>query len=390
MATLLQDHEFPRTAPELESAELVRYSRHLLLPEVGIEGQRRLKAARVLVIGLGGLGSPVALYLAAAGVGTLGLVDDDRVDVSNLQRQLLHGTSDVGRSKLDSACDRLRDVNPHVNLERHHARLTAANALGIIASYDLVVDGTDNFATRYLVNDACVLLGRPNVYGSIFRFDGQTSVFCAPDGPCYRCLYPEPPPPGLVPSCAEGGVLGVLPGLVGLWQATEAIKLILQTGDPLIGRLLLVDALVSRVRTVKVKRDPACPACGTRTLTELIDYDHFCGLSTGEASAIPELTPREAYARWHSEPGAQLIDVREAQEHAIARIEGARLIPLATLPDAIDTLDRTKPTLVFCKGGTRSARAVEYLKAHGFMHASNITGGILRWADDVDPSIARY
>lgn len=393
MATILQDAAEGQRSdvlPDLDNSELVRYSRHLLLPDVGIDGQRRLKAARVLVVGLGGLGSPVALYLAAAGVGTLGLVDDDRVDVSNLQRQLLHGTADVGRSKLDSACDRLRDVNPHVVLERHHTRLSAANALDIIGQYDLVVDGTDNFATRYLVNDACVLLDRPNVYGSIFRFDGQTSVFCTADGPCYRCLYPEPPPPGLVPSCAEGGVLGVLPGLVGMWQATEALKLILGAGEPLIGRLLLIDALGAQVRTVKVRRDPSCPACGTRTLTGLIDYDQFCGLTNPREGAVPELTPREAVARWRAEPGVQVIDVREALEHAVARIEGARLIPLATLPDALDSLDRRRPTLVFCKGGTRSAHAVRQLQQEGFVDVWNIAGGILRWADEVDPSIPRY
>jgi adenylyltransferase/sulfurtransferase len=376
--------------PELVTAELLRYSRHVLLPEVGLEGQRHLKAARVLVVGLGGLGSPVALYLAAAGVGTLGLVDDDRVDLSNLQRQLLHGTSDVGRSKLDSACDRLREVNPHVALERHLTRLSAANALDIIGQYDLVVDGTDNFATRYLVNDACVLLNRPNVYGSIFRFDGQTSVFCTAEGPCYRCLYPEPPPPGLVPSCAEGGVLGVLPGLVGMWQATEALKLILHAGDSLIGRLLLVDALGATARTVTVRRDPSCPACGTRSLSALIDYDQFCGLTHRADAAVPEVTPREASARWHTETGVQLIDVREAHEHVVARIEGARLIPLATLPDGLDTLDRTRPTLVFCKGGTRSAHAVRHLQRQGFVDVWNVAGGILRWADDVDPSIPRY
>ncbi|MBV6521979.1 MAG: putative adenylyltransferase/sulfurtransferase MoeZ [Gemmatimonadaceae bacterium] len=390
MATLIQARaaESASDGPALSPEELIRYSRHALLPEVGIEGQRRIKAARVLVVGLGGLGSPVALYLAAAGVGTLGLVDDDRVDASNLQRQLLHGTRDVGRSKLDSAVDRLYDVNPHVALERHQTRLTAANALDLIAQYDIVVDGTDNFATRYLVNDACVLTGRPNVYGSIFRFDGQVSVFCDPAGPCYRCLYPEPPPPGMVPSCAEGGVLGVLPGLVGVWQATEVLKRILGTGDALVGRLLLVDALGARVRTVKLRRDPSCPACGTRTLTALIDYDQFCGLGTTDA--VPEITPREAFARWQSTPGVQLIDVREAQEHAISRIEGARLVPLATLPDVLDSLDRTRPTFVFCKVGARSARAVRYLREQQFTDVWNVAGGILRWSDDVDGGITKY
>ncbi|MFN8574402.1 MAG: molybdopterin-synthase adenylyltransferase MoeB [Gemmatimonadaceae bacterium] len=391
MATLLTEDVRDAASPTtLSSDELVRYSRHMLLAEVGTDGQQRLKAARVLVVGLGGLGSPVALYLAAAGVGTLGLVDDDRVDASNLQRQLLHGTRDLGRSKLDSACDRLRDVNPHVTLVRHHTRLTAANAKEIVAAYDVVVDGTDNFATRYLVNDACVLLGKVNVYGSIFRFDGQVSVFGAADGPCYRCLYPEPPPPGLVPSCAEGGVLGVLPGLVGVWQATEVLKVILQIGDPLVGRLLLVDSLGAKVRTMRVRKDPSCPACGTRTLTALIDYEQFCGLTSSGTPAVPEVTPADAARRWQTESGVQLIDVREVQEHAITRIHGARLIPLHTLPDAIDSLDPGRPVLVFCKGGVRSARAVTFLQQAGFDDVWNVAGGILRWSDDVDPTIKKY
>ncbi len=391
MGTLLTEEALGTSSETtLSSDELIRYSRHMLLAEVGTDGQQRLKAARVLVVGLGGLGSPVALYLAAAGVGTLGLVDDDRVDASNLQRQLLHGTADVGRSKLDSACDRLRDVNPHVSIVRHHARLTAANAKAIVGSYDVVVDGTDNFATRYLVNDACVLLGKVNVYGSIFRFDGQVSVFGAADGPCYRCLYPEPPPPGLVPSCAEGGVLGVLPGLVGVWQATEVLKLILRIGEPLVGRLLLVDALGAKVRTVRVRKDPSCPACGARTLTDLIDYERFCGLSGPGIAAVPELTPTEAATRVRSEPRVQLIDVREVQEHAITRIPGARLIPLHTLPDAVESLDPRHPVLVFCKGGVRSARAVTFLQQAGFNDVWNVAGGILRWSDEVDPTIAKY
>lgn len=379
-----------RVHTDLDPAELLRYSRHILLPEVGLDGQRRLKNARVLIVGLGGLGSPVALYLAAAGVGTLGLLDDDCVDVSNLHRQLVHGTTDLGRPKVDSAADRLRDINPHVTVARHVTRLSAANALEIVGKYDLVVDGTDNFATRYLVNDACVLLGRPNVYGSIFRFDGQVSVFCTADGPCYRCLYPEPPPPGLVPSCAEGGVLGVLPGLVGVWQATEALKLILGVGESLVGRLLLIDALGAQVRTVRVRRSPSCPACGTRTLSGLIDYEQFCGLAIPGDEPLPEVTPAQADARWRGEQGVQFIDVREPHEHAITRVNGARLIPLGTLPDALETLDPQRPVLLLCKVGGRSARAVRFLQERGFRDVWNIAGGILRWADDVDPSLPKY
>jgi sulfur-carrier protein adenylyltransferase/sulfurtransferase len=373
--------------PGLDRGELLRYGRHLLLAEVGLEGQQRLKAARVLLVGAGGLGSPAALYLAAAGVGTLGIVDFDRVDLSNLQRQLLHGTGDVGRPKIDSATDRLREVNPHVSVEPYDVRLSSANALDIIARYDLVLDGTDNFATRYLVNDACVLLGKPNVYGSIFRFDGQASVFCTADGPCYRCLYPEPPPPGLVPSCAEGGVLGVLPGLIGTLQATEAIKLILGVGDTLAGRLLLVDALGARFRTVKVRRDPACPACGTRELQSLVDYDAFCG---GAEPSVPEVSPREAAARLNRDARALLLDVREPHEHAIARVPGARLVPLGMLDDALPSLDPSRPIYVVCKGGTRSARAVRQLLAAGFSDVWNVQGGILQWSDEIDPSIAKY
>jgi adenylyltransferase/sulfurtransferase len=333
------------------------------------------------------LGSPAALYLAAAGVGTLGIVDFDRVDLSNLQRQLLHGTGDVGRPKIDSATDRLRDINPNVTVEPYEDRLTSANALDIIARYDLVLDGTDNFATRYLVNDACVLLGKPNVYGSIFRFDGQASVFCTADGPCYRCLYPEPPPPGLVPSCAEGGVLGVLPGLIGTLQATEAIKLILGIGETLAGRLLLVDALGARFRTVKVRRDPACPACGTRELQSLVDYDEFCG---GDEPAVPEIDPHEAAGRLRQDARAILLDVREPHEHAIARVSGARLVPLGTLDVALSSLDPSRPIFVMCKGGVRSARAVRQLLAAGFSDVWNVRGGILQWSDDVDPTIAKY
>ena len=381
-----------RPAPPLDREELLRYGRHLLLPEVAIDGQRRLKAARVLVIGAGGLGSPAALYLAAAGVGTIGLVDFDIVEVTNLQRQLLHGTRDVGRSKLDSARDRLADVNPHVKLELHATRLTSANALTIIREYDVVLDGTDNFATRYLVNDACVLLGKPNVYGSIFRFDGQTSVFGTEDGPCYRCLYPEPPPPGLVPSCAEGGVLGVLPGLVGTVQATEAIKLLLGIGRPLIGRLLLVDALDSHFRSVKVRRDPSCPLCGTREIQSLVDYDQFCSAAGADAGldAIPQIEPRELAIRRASGEAIQLIDVREPHEWEIGRIDGARLIPLHRLAGALGEIDPNTPVAVYCKGGTRSALAARDLIQAGVRTVWSVSGGIVRWSREVDADVPQY
>jgi sulfur-carrier protein adenylyltransferase/sulfurtransferase len=383
------------TLPSLSREEVLRYSRHLILPDVGLEGQQKLKAARVLLIGAGGLGSPAALYLAAAGVGTLGLVDFDVVDVTNLQRQILHGTRDIGRSKLDSAATRIADVNPHVRVERFETRLTSANALDIIREFDLVVDGTDNFPTRYLVNDACVLSGRPNVYGSIFRFEGQASVFATADGPCYRCLFREPPPPGLVPSCAEGGVLGVLPGLVGTIQATEAVKLILGIGDTLIGRLLLVDALRMQFRTVTVRRDPACPACGTRELKALVDYDEFCGIRQAAAVAVaapalPEITPRELAAKLSQGDDFDLIDVREPQEYEIARIEGARLIPLGQVTEALPSLDPTREVVVMCKSGIRSARVVRLLQNSGFPRVHNLAGGITRWSDDVAPDVPKY
>lgn len=391
MTAILSEPVATTEPAALSHSELVRYSRHLLLPEVGIEGQRKLKAARVLLIGAGGLGSPAALYLAAAGVGTLGIVDFDVVDVTNLQRQILHGTSDVGRSKLASAIDRLREINPHVTVEAHDERFTSANALQLVARYDLVVDGTDNFATRYLVNDACVLSGVPNVYGSIFRFDGQASVFCTDEGPCYRCLYPDPPPPGLVPSCAEGGVLGVLPGLVGTLQATEAIKLILGIGEPLIGRLALVDALGAQWRTMKVRRNPKCPACGTRELKALIDYDQFCGIAKPVVETpVPEITPRELAEKIERHDDFLLIDVREPHEAEIARIPGAELIPLATLGDAIPALPRERDIVVQCRSGARSGKAVRQLQAAGFYRVWNLAGGILRWSDDVDPSVAKY
>jgi sulfur-carrier protein adenylyltransferase/sulfurtransferase len=381
--------------PALSRDEIVRYSRHLILPEVGLDGQRRLKAARVLIIGAGGLGSPLSLYLAAAGVGTLGLVDFDVVDITNLQRQLLYGSRDVGRAKLEAAADRIRDVNPHVVIEPFETRLTSANAIEIIREFDLVVDGTDNFPTRYLVNDACVLTGRPNVYGSIFRFDGQASVFATADGPCYRCLFREPPPPGLVPSCAEAGVLGVLPGLVGTIQATEAVKLILGIGEPLIGRLLLVDALNLAFRTVRVRRDPTCPLCGTHEIDTLVDYEDFCGLTraaaeTLAAPAVRELTPRELAAKLARGDDFDLIDVREPNEYLIAQIPGARLIPLASLPDAIPTLDPGRELVVHCRSGARSAKAARTLETAGFHHVWNLAGGITRWSQDVDTELPVY
>ena len=380
--------------PDLSRDEISRYARHLIIPDVGIDGQKRLKAARVLLVGAGGLGSPLALYLAAAGVGHIGIVDFDVVDVTNLQRQILHGTKDVGRSKLASARERIADINPFVELTTYETALTSKNALGIIEKYDLVADGTDNFPTRYLVNDACVMLGKPNVYGSVFRFEGQASVFSTKDGPCYRCLFPEPPPPGMVPSCAEGGVLGVLPGLIGTIQATEAIKLILGIGEPLVGRLLLVDALGAQFRTVKVRKNPACPMCGTHEITELIDYDEFCGIPQAAATMkqegdMPEITPIELAERLRA-GDVDLIDVREPHEWDIAHIPGARLIPLGSFPAAIPSLDRTRDIVVQCRSGARSGKAVRLLQAAGFTRVQNLAGGILRWSDDVDPTIPKY
>src|SRR6266511_2305581 len=376
----------------LAQEELLRYSRHLNLPDVGDPGQEKLKAARVLLIGAGGLRSPAALYLAAAGVGTLGLVDFDNVDVTNLQRQILHGTRDVGRPKLVSARERIADVNPHVRLETYETALTSKNALDILSGYDIVVDGTDNFATRYLVNDACVLLGKPNVYGSIFRFEGQASVFALHDGPCYRCLFPEPPPPGLVPSCAEGGVLGVLPGLVGTIQATEAIKLIAGIGEPLVGRLLLVDALAMQFRTVKLRKDPRCPACGTRELKALVDYEQFCGIRGVEddVTDVPTLTPGDLAARLARGEALDLVDVREPHEWDICRIEGARLASLSSFAEALRTLDSARDVVLYCRSGVRSAKALRQLQTAGFKRVWNLAGGILRWSEDVDPSIPKY
>ena len=384
-----------RVTGDFAPDEYLRYGRHLILPEIGIEGQRKLRQARVLLVGAGGLGSPAALYLAAAGVGTLGLVDFDAVDVSNLQRQILHGTADIGRSKLDSARDRLHDINPHVHVEGFPVRLSAENAREIARGFDVIVDGTDNFATRYLVNDLCVLLGVPNVYGSIFRFDGQASVFATGQGPCYRCLYREPPPAGLVPACAEGGVLGVLPGLVGTIQATEAIKLITGVGTALIGRLLLVDALHWRLRTVRVQRDPACPACGTRTITDLTDAVQLCAAPAEDNldaifAAVPEIEPSALSARLASGESLDIVDVREPHEFAIARIEGARLIPLASLENRLNELSPDREIVVHCKAGGRSAQAVKRLRAAGFTRVLNLAGGIQRWSKEVDSSVPTY
>ena len=380
--------------PDLSPDEILRYSRHLIIPDVALDGQRRLKGSRVLLVGAGGLGSPLALYLAAAGVGTLGLVDFDVVDLTNLQRQIVHGTKDVGRSKIASAEERIADVNPHVRVEPYETQLTSVNALEIMRDYDVIVDGTDNFPTRYLTNDACVLLGKPNVYGSIFRFEGQASVFATADGPCYRCLFREPPPPGLVPSCAEGGVLGVLPGIIGTIQATETIKLLLGIGQPLIGRLLLFDALRMQVRTMQLRKDPACPACGTREIRELIDYEEFCGIrqaAVAEAgNPVPEIAPRELAERMRAGDDLVLIDVREPHEWEIARIAGAQLVPLASLAGALSELDSSRDIVVHCKVGSRSAKAVRQLQAAGFKRVWSLTGGIQRWSDDVDPTVARY
>jgi sulfur-carrier protein adenylyltransferase/sulfurtransferase len=377
---------------DLSADELKRYGRHLVLGEVGLEGQRKLKSAKVLLVGAGGLGSPAALYLAAAGVGTLGLVDFDAVDITNLQRQVIHGTKDIGRLKLDSASDRIRDINPHVHIERYDTALTSQNALEIARDYDVIVDGTDNFPTRYLVNDTCVILGRPNAFGSVLRFEGQASVFATAEGPCYRCLFREPPPAGLVPSCAEAGVLGVLPGLIGTIQATETVKLILGTGAPLIGRLLLIDALTMQFRSIQVRRDPECPACGTREIRELIDYDAFCGVNVNDESepAIKEITPGELSERLRRGDDIQLIDVRENWEWQISRIPGAELIPLSGFESGSSKIDPMREVVLYCKVGARSMHAAEYLADRGFSKVANLSGGILRWADEVDPAVQRY
>jgi sulfur-carrier protein adenylyltransferase/sulfurtransferase len=378
--------------PKLSHAEVLRYSRHLLLPEVGVEGQRKLKAARVLTIGAGGLGSPLSLYLAAAGVGTIGIVDFDAVDLTNLQRQIVHGTSTLGHSKLESAKARLNDLNPNVSVETHETRLTSENALDLIREYDIVVDGTDNFPTRYLVNDACVLLGKPNVYGSIFRFEGQASLFYAKEGPCYRCLYSEPPPPGLVPSCAEGGVLGVLPGIIGSIQALETIKWIIGAGDLLVGRLVLFDALKLRFRELKLRKDPNCPICGEHpTIHELIDYQAFCGIGaepdySGLEISVEELV-RERQGKGND---LVLIDVREPHEWEISHIDGARLIPLGQLPDRLGELDGHSEIVTHCHHGARSMKALEILKGAGFGKVRSLAGGIDAWAERIEPGMPRY
>ena len=392
--------ESPATLPALSNKEIARYSRHLLLPEVGMEGQQKLKAAKVLCVGTGGLGAPLAYYLAAAGIGTLGLVDFDVVDESNLQRQIIHSTADVGRPKIDSAAEKLHALNPHMNIVKHETMLTSQNALDIIKDYDIVADGTDNFPTRYLVNDACVLSGnKPNAYASIFRFEGQASVFATKDGPCYRCLYPEPPPPGLVPSCAEGGVLGILPGLLGVMQATEVIKLILGKGDPLIGRLLLVDSLGMKFRELKLRKNPDCPVCGIHpTVTKLIDYQQFCGIQpepkakpgeTAVQNGIPQVTPLDLKQRLDRKDNIFVLDVREPYEYQIANI-GATLIPLGELPRRTGELDKNAEIIIHCRSGARSQKAAELLAQNGFKNVSNLAGGILRWSDDVDHSIAKY
>ena len=382
----------PETAT-LSKDEILRYSRHLIMPEVGMEGQLKLKNASVLLVGAGGLGAPLGLYLAAAGVGRIGLVDFDVVDFTNLQRQVIHGTKDVGRKKLDSAIESMRDINPHLQFDRHEVALTSENALGIIKDYDIVVDGTDNFPTRYLVNDACVLLGKPNVYGSIFRFEGQATVFAYEGGPCYRCLYPEPPPPGLVPSCAEGGVLGILPGTVGLIQATETVKLILGIGEPLVGRLLLYDALAMRFRELKLRRNTECPICGDHpTITKLIDYYQFCGVPRQEIAPMTEgeIEPKDVKAKLDRGDDFVLIDVREPHEYQICNIPGAKLIPLGDLAKRMNELNPSDEIVAHCKSGIRSGKAVDFLKQAGFQKVRNMKGGILAWSDTVDPSVAKY
>ena len=379
--------------PTLSADEYARYSRHLILPEVGLEGQRKLKAARVLMIGTGGLGSPLGLYLAAAGVGTIGLVDFDVVDESNLQRQIIHGTKDVGRPKIASARERLNDINPNVKIEAHETRLTGENALELFKDFDVIVDGTDNFPTRYLVNDASVLTGKPNVYGSIFRFEGQASVFWAEKGACYRCLYPEPPPPGLVPSCAEGGVLGVLPGIVGTIQANEVIKVILGAEGILLNRLLLFDAWKMRFRELKLKKNPDCPICGTNpTITELIDYEEFCGLNLPSAAPIlEEITATELSDLIKNNSEIQIIDVREPHEYEIAKIPNTKLIPLAQIVSRVKEIDSSRTAIVHCKAGGRSSKAIEALKNAGFAgRLVNLKGGITAWSNDVNSTVPKY
>jgi sulfur-carrier protein adenylyltransferase/sulfurtransferase len=398
VATNTKISNLPETANStvtLSKEEIMRYSRHLIMPEVGMDGQLKLKQAKVLCIGTGGLGAPLGLYLAAAGVGRIGLVDFDSVDLTNLQRQILFGTDDIGRPKIEAATDRLRNLNPDIQIDRFETRLTSENALDILKNYDIVVDGTDNFPTRYLVNDACVILGKPNVYGSIFRFEGQITIFGAPGGPCYRCLYPEPPPPGLVPSCAEGGVLGVLPGIVGAIQAAETLKLIIGKGEPLIGRLLLFDALAMRFRELKLRKNPECPACSEHpTITKLIDYAEFCGIRGEEAvspaqTAVPEIAPRELKSRLDRGDDLFILDVREPHEYQICNL-GGHLIPLGELSRRVNELDSSREIVAHCRSGKRSTEAVEFLRSAGFRKVLNLKGGILAWSDEVDPSVPKY
>lgn len=386
----------------LSHEEVQRYSRHLIMPEVGMAGQKKLKAASVLLIGAGGLGSPLAMYLAAAGIGRIGLVDYDIVDYTNLQRQIIHGTKDVGRPKLDSAKDRILDINPHIQVDTYEVPLTSENALELFAPYDIIIDGTDNFPTRYLTNDACVLLGKPNVYGSIFRFEGQASVFYAQEGPCYRCLFPEPPPPGLVPSCAEGGVLGILPGTIGAIQATEAVKLILGEGEPLVGRLLLYDALNMEFDQVRLRKNPNCPVCSENpTITELIDYEQFCGMPAHDRSmyvtsengtAVTAITPQELQSRLNKGDDLFLLDVREPHEWEISNLEhlGAVLVPKGQVVEHMGELDTAREMVVYCRSGARSADVIRTLKQHGFKKLYNLDGGINRWAKEVDRSLPTY
>jgi molybdopterin/thiamine biosynthesis adenylyltransferase/rhodanese-related sulfurtransferase len=387
---------------DLNKDEILRYSRHLILPEVGLEGQKKLKAAKVLMVGAGGLGAPLGLYLAASGIGRIGIVDFDVVDFTNLQRQVIHGTKDVGKKKLDSAAESMIDINPYLQIDKFDVALTSENALDIIKDYDMVIDGTDNFPTRYLVNDACVLLKKPNVYGSIFRFEGQATIFATEGGPCYRCLYPEPPPPGLVPSCAEGGVLGILPGIIGLVQATEAVKLILGVGEPLVGRLMLYDALAMRFRELKLRRNPECPVCGDHpSIHALIDYHQFCGVAN-PAEVVPVVEQLPGYvsdteidavalkAKLDHGDKFQFIDVREPHEYQIASIPGAKLIPLGDVPKRVNELDPNAETIVHCKMGGRSAKACDFLRQAGFKNVKNMIGGITAWSDKIDPSVPKY
>ncbi|MEK6333325.1 MAG: molybdopterin-synthase adenylyltransferase MoeB [Acidobacteriota bacterium] len=394
-AAALPDGPHDQILPLLSNEEVARYSRHLIMPEVGMTGQRKLKAASVLMIGTGGLGAPLGMYLAAAGVGRLGLVDFDVVDASNLQRQIIHGTKDVGRPKIASARDRLEDINPHVEIETHETRLTSENAMRLFVNYDVIVDGTDNFPTRYLVNDACVLTGKPNVYGSIFRFEGQASVFWADRGPCYRCLYPEPPPPGLVPSCAEGGVLGVLPGIIGAIQANETIKIILGAPDIMVNRLLLFDAWRMRFRELKLRKNPDCPVCGNHpTITELIDYEEFCGITQTQTETKPvmeEITATELKQRLDNGDDIQIIDVREPHEYEIGQIPNSKLIPLGQVLNRMNEIDPDRETVMHCKMGGRSAKAIDALQRAGFTgKLINLAGGITAWSNEVDPSVPKY